>query len=148
MSNLLSGINISMKYQMISHEHITNVAGPEGWDWGLQTGANRDRDHPLWPDYNVFRRKVIDNGGFDSQWGPLDSINPLVVDGTPNESFAEFIVTFNTLEAASELFDMRVGQDNNPKSSKVYYVKLTEVQDDGTLVSVIKESNSMPLDFT
>ena len=131
-----------MKYKLSVNER-KELAPPVNPDFPNWVGRPRDYDHPNWPDYNVFRRKVIDNGGLDSTWGPFDSVVPLEVDGKTNE-FVTTTVVYNTLEAIQEFYSLIVDSDNNPRNPGVYYVAITEIEDDGTDVRIVQETNSLP----
>jgi len=132
-----------MKYQIIVTENTEIVPGPAGWNWGTRIGEDRDVERPDWNAYNEFRRKVIDNGGFDRYWGPLDSVYPAEINGSPDLRYAVGTFTFNTLEAVNEFYELIVNGDN-PRYPGVYHVKIVEIEDDGTFVSLVKETNTIP----
>jgi len=133
-----------MKYQIIITENTELVPGVTGWEFGTRIGQDRDADRPDWNAYNQFRRTVIDNGGWDRYLGPLDYVWPLEVNGTPNELYSVATWCFNTLEAVNGFYELIVNGDN-PRYPGVYHVKIVEIEDNGTVISVVKETNTIPL---
>ena len=134
-----------MKYQIVVHENKELVPGPADWQWGTRIGHDGDRDRESWPEYNAWRRIAIDRGGMPRYWGPLDSVVPLEVNGVPDERYAKTTFTFNDLQTCQEFFDMTTTPDNNAKHPKIYLLKIVEVQDDGTFVRVVTQTNTKPL---
>jgi hypothetical protein len=103
--------------------HVDTVV--EGWDRLSHT--------PTWTEFAEFRETAILNGGLDRYWGPYDQ----VID--ESDMFKRVIITYNTLEAALEWYDLVVDVDGYPIHPTCVFCKIVEF-DEGKIGELIKAS--------
>jgi hypothetical protein len=123
-----------MKYQTITkHLKKSPVYNTTGFDRLSATPTH-------WPAFAEVRAKAIENGDLDRYWGPYDST---VDDG---DLYLQSSVVWNTLDGAYGWWLLVVGPNNVPKASETYYCKIVQIDDNGNVISVIKESTDITPD--
>jgi len=135
MSNLVSVINKSMKYQCIgiSLPEATLRFTPVVSQTSMLTIGP---DHG-WPLFTSLVQVLVENGDLDAVWHELNSIMPL------DDGYVQTTLTFNTLAGAQGYYNLVVDENLDVRvPSKVRSNKIVEVQDDGTFVQIITQSNT------
>ena len=135
MSNLVSVINKSMKYQCIgiSLPEATVSTTPVVGRTNMLTIVP---DHG-WPLYTSLVQILVENGDLDAVWHELNSVVTL------DDGYVQTTLTFNTLAGAQGYYNLVVDENLDVRvPSKVRNNKIVEVQDDGTFVQTITQSNT------
>lgn len=117
-----------MKYQTIT-KHLKKSSDRN------TTGFDRLSVTPKdWPAWAEVRARAIENGDLDRYWGPYDST---VDDG---DLYYRTSAVWNTLDGAYGLWLLIIGPNNVPKSTEIYHCKIVQIDDNGNVISIIKES--------
>jgi hypothetical protein len=123
-----------MKYQTITkHLKKSSNYNTTGFDRLSVTPTDR-------PALAEFRARAIENGDLDRYWGPYD----LTVDD--GDLYLRTSIVWNTLDGAYGWWLLVVDPSDVPKASDVYYCKIVQIDDNGNVTSVIKESTDITPD--
>lgn len=122
-----------MKYQCIGIS--LPEAAPRNVPVAGQT--NMLTTSPDWADFGSLVTVLVENGDLDAVWHELNSVVTL------DDGYVQTTLTFNTLTGAQGFYNLVVDENSDIRvPSKVKSNKIVEVQDDGTFVQTITQSNT------